>query len=299
MGRSSGQRRRSLATSVHQPLQPFADAIRPLIAGPDIVQELSRLPALREDASLANRPSPYISYYACSGTPLANAAAAGHLEVVQLLLASGADPNLPERNIAPDGRALYAAAANRHIEIARTLLEHGARANPEVESSADALTRAISNDDQAMINLLCSYGASRKPHLLAHYGYVRTAAAVFAAAAALADDPGALASAAGEGHEPFVRLMLRHVPNLARKVVLPAWQPAAKTQPLAEFLYRNGMNPNKADWLGVTSLHQFARLGDIENMKLALAMERTCRFGTTTYVRRHSAGQPSSDSLKW
>ena len=111
-------------------------------------------------------------------------------------MAHGADPNLPEEGIAPHGHALYSAVANKHYEIAKLLLEHGAFPNPEVESSADALSRAISNDDQPMIELLCSYGAARAVHLLAYDGDVQTAAAVFAANPALADDPEALANAA-------------------------------------------------------------------------------------------------------
>src|SRR5205085_6141369 len=150
-----------------------------------------------------------VSYYFGSGAPLKNAAARGHIEIVKLLLQRGADPNLPEEGIAPHGHALYSAVANGHYEIAKLLLEHGAYPNPEVESSADALSRAIANSDQPMIELLCSYGAARAVHLLAYYGDVQMAAAVFAANPALADDPDALRNAAGQGQESFVRLMLR------------------------------------------------------------------------------------------
>ena len=52
----------------------------------------------------------------------------------------------------------------------------------------DALSRAISNSDQKMIDLLCSYGAARAVHLMAYYGDIHTAAAVFAANPALADE---------------------------------------------------------------------------------------------------------------
>ncbi len=69
---------------------------------------------LDRDPSLANRVSEYVTYYPGSGAPLRNAAAAGHLEIVKLLLAHGADPNLREEGIAPHGHALYSAVDNGH-----------------------------------------------------------------------------------------------------------------------------------------------------------------------------------------
>jgi ankyrin repeat protein len=223
---------------------------------------------LDQDPTLANRVSEYVGYYIGSGTPLKNAAARGHIDVVRLLLERGADPNLPEPGIAPRGQALYAAAANRHYEIAKLLLAHGAYPNPEVESSGDALSRAISNSDQPMMDLLCSYGAARAVHLLAYDGDVRTAAAVFAANPALADDLEALANAAGEGQEAFVCLLLRYQPELPKRLTFPAWSVGAKTRELNELLFEHGMNPSQPDWLGITPLHQFARTGDGEKALL-------------------------------
>lgn len=214
---------------------------------------------LDQDPSLANRVSEYVTYYLGSGAPLRNAAAKGHLEIVKLLLASGADPNLPEEGIAPRGHALYSAVYNGHYEIAKLLLERGAFPNPPVESSADALSIAISNSDQPMVDLLCSYGAAQSLDLLAYYGDVKTAAAIFAANPALANDPEPLGNAAGNGHEAFVRLMLRYQPDLAKRIAV-----GAKTRELTELLFRHGMSPNHADWLGVTPLHEFARKGDLE-----------------------------------
>jgi ankyrin repeat protein len=231
----------------------------------DRVREL-----LDADPSLANRVSEYVTYYLGSGAPLKNAAANGHIEIVKLLLERGADPNLPEEGIAPNGHALYSAVANRHYEIAKLLLEHGAYPNPEVESSADALSRAISNNDQPMIELLCSYGAARSVELLAHYGDLQTAAAVLAANPTLADDPDALAGAAGGGHDGFVRLMLRYQPNLPKRITFPAWSVGAKTRELNELLFQHGMNPSAPDWLLITPLHQFARKGDVESAELFL-----------------------------
>jgi ankyrin repeat protein len=177
---------------------------------------------------------------------------------------------LPEEGIAPRGHALYSAAANGHFEIARLLLKNGAYPNVEVESSADTLSRVISNGDTKMLELLCSYGASRAVHLLACFNDLQTAAAVFAANPALADDPDALANAAAAGHELFVRLMLRYVPDLPSRVTFPSLSVGAKTPELNELLFEHGMNPSGANWLGITPLHEFARTGDTDKAKLFL-----------------------------
>jgi uncharacterized protein len=121
----------------------------------DRVREL-----LRQDPSSANRTGEHDGYYLGAGAPLSNAAAVGRMDIVQLLLDHGADPNLPEEQVAPKGKALYSAVYHGHYEIAKLLLERGAFPNPPVESSGDALW--ISQEwrpDKRMEQLLLSYGA--------------------------------------------------------------------------------------------------------------------------------------------
>lgn len=231
---------------------------------------------LDQDPTLVNRVSDYNGYYTGCGAPIKNAAAGGHIEIVRLLLERGADPNLPEEGVAPDGHALHCAVVRGHIEIVRLLLKHGAHPNVEVESSADTLSAALASagystkPNAEMVELLCSHGASRAVHLLAYSGDVLTAAAVFAANPALANNPEALANAASEGKDAFVRLMLRYQPELPRRVQFPGWAVGAKTRELNELLFQHGMNASAPDWLGTTPLHHFARNGDVEKATLFL-----------------------------
>jgi ankyrin repeat protein len=221
---------------------------------------------LAEDPSLADRLSDYVTYYLGSGSPLRNAAAQGHLAIVKLLLAHGADPNLREEGIAPLGAALHEAVAGGHLEIARLLLEHGANPNGPIESSADCLSRAIGRNDVALVELLASYGAARSVEILAYYGDVQTAAAVFDANRSRANDLEAFSNAVDNGHQSFVLLMLRYQPDLAARF----FPPGAPTRPLDEFLFAQGMNPNQRNWMEVTPLHRFAGRGDLAHATLFL-----------------------------
>jgi ankyrin repeat protein len=110
------------------------------------------------------------------------------MDIVQLLLDHGADPNLPEEQFAPKGKALYSAVYNGHYEIAKLLLDRGAFPNPPVESSGDALW--VSREwrpDKRMEQLLLAYGATpteghagedapREPHSWLHISPLHDAA---------------------------------------------------------------------------------------------------------------------------
>jgi ankyrin repeat protein len=119
---------------------------------------------LRQDPTLANKTGEHDGYYLGAGAPLANAAAVGRMDIVELLLDYGADPNLPEEQFAPKGKALYSAVYHGHYEIAQLLLERGAFPNPPAESSGDALWVAREwRPDKRMEQLLLSYGATPQP----------------------------------------------------------------------------------------------------------------------------------------
>ena len=191
---------------------------------------------LKRDPSLANKVGDHEGYYLGAGAPLSNAAATGRMDIVQLLLDHGADPNLPEEQYAPKGKALYSAVYHGHYEIAKLLLERGAFPNPPVESSGTALW--VSREwrpDKRMEQLLLSYGAEPEPerpgedwstgdhtwlrisplHQAARDGDVRKAKALLKAGADLAarDDhirSTPLAWAAKFGQMKMVKFLLKH-----------------------------------------------------------------------------------------
>ena len=238
------------------------------------------------DPTLINANNEYNSYYAGSGSLLANAASGGHLDIVRLLLERGADPNLPQEGIAPHGGALYAAVGRDDYEMAKLLLDHGAYPNPPVESSADAVWIAIRDGNKRMVQLLASHGAVwdipidlkgglryeeiaatglvRPMKILAYYGDVAAARPLLEENPRLADDAEALTYAAEQGREEFVRLLLRHSPNTAQRVTV------SKPRRMAELLFAHGMDPNRPNWFRISPLHRFARGGDIESAAVFL-----------------------------
>jgi ankyrin repeat protein len=229
---------------------------------------------LDEDPALVNGISKYVSYYAGGGSLIKNVAIGGNIEIMRLLLERGANPNLPEEGIAPKGHALHSAALAGNIDMVKLLLEYGAFPNAPIESSADTLSAMINSNNQEMIKLLCSHGASRSVELMAYYGDVLTTAAVFAANPALANDPTALENALSEGHDDFARLMLRYQPDLAKLIAVGVKskgpQEGVKSREMVEFLFTQGMNPNHTNWLSISPLHRFAQRGDIESAEVFL-----------------------------
>ena len=220
---------------------------------------------LDADPSLVNKLPDYVSYY--SGYALRNAAGAGHLTTVQLLLDRGADPNFSELDIAPRGGALHAAIGGHHLHIAQLLLEHGADPNAAVESSGNCMSRAKAfNAPPELINLLALYGGAQTVELLCYYNNLEELSQVFQANPQLPVPAEALDAAIGEGHQLVVELLLRYQPDLLKKHPLKR----ISNINFARWLMKNGLNPNNADWLGITPLHRAAADGNIELAALCL-----------------------------
>ncbi len=91
-------------------------------------------------------------------TALHLAAHFGHVTIVELLLAAGADVHARSGNRLAN-TALHAAAAGGHTDVIATLLRHGADVNARQHGGFTALHAAAQDGGAAMVRLLLAHGA--------------------------------------------------------------------------------------------------------------------------------------------
>jgi len=111
---------------------------------------------------LEAEPAPANAYSHDGFTPLGLASLFGHAEVAGLLLARGAEVNVPSRN-AMQVMPLHSAVAGQHLEIARDLLAHGAQVNAAQADAFTPLHGAAQNGQREMVELLLSHSAAVNP----------------------------------------------------------------------------------------------------------------------------------------
>lgn len=193
-------------------------------------------------------------------SPLTYAARSGYSHIVQTLLDTGANPNLPEE-CAPEGRALYEACCGNHLVIARMLLERGANPNAGVDSCECCLTIAeLYHGERAkpLQDLLLQYGAILPPYRMSNEELKR----------ALRENQPVI------HHEEFLRcamqncdeelldLLLISDPTVIQQLEVSDELTCLKNPILVATLLSKGLNPTRPDWLGNTLLETCAEIED-------------------------------------
>jgi ankyrin repeat protein len=225
---------------------------------------------IEQEPECVNRVPDYSTWY--GGLPLRVAAGKGRLNIVNLLLAHGANPNTPEPGLAPKGGALHAASGGGHIEIAKLLLAAGADPNAEVESSGSCMSIAEKNPEtcEEMQKLLAAEGGTMGITALCYLGRTTTIAELLAADPSLAHgggDYGPLCMAVGFNHDDIVRMLLRNGADLNAPWYANNYMGYAMSDNNIEMvgmLLERGADPNNANWVGVTYLHKAAAQGSLE-----------------------------------
>lgn len=110
-------------------------------------------------STLINKNSELTNSFSADGfTPLGLASFFGHIDIVKLLLANDADPNIPANNqfkVAP----IHSACAISNYEIASLLIKNGANVNAKQMQGVTPLHTAAHNGQNELAKLLIESGA--------------------------------------------------------------------------------------------------------------------------------------------
>lgn len=212
---------------------------------------------LAEDPTQVDRPQP------CGRRALSAAIQFGHLDLAKRLLQAGANPSLPEGRYVRSGSALFWAARNKNYDLVELLLAAGADPN----SGIDSCGNACHTDDAIIKAQLYRYGlkprdadptnvealavwAAKDPEGLARAG----CGTVFTMIVKNEWFEDAKAKFPDEKKEAVLRMLLGmgvKVPPVVTGCATYLWHKPKFTRILLE----NGMDPNLPDWQLVTPLH--------------------------------------------
>jgi ankyrin repeat protein len=182
------------------------------------------------------------------------------LHIVRLLLERGAVPNTPEEG-APDGRALFEACRGNHLDVAQLLLEHGANPNAGMDSSGCCLTIGeVYHGKQAkpVKQLLRSYGAYTPAYEMSVQEMkhaIRTGHEVIR-------DGEFLGNVIQKRNALLLELYLDSDPAVLGRMNCWSGVSYPRSPALVRRLLARGLDPNRPNWLGKTFLHACAENGD-------------------------------------
>jgi ankyrin repeat protein len=237
------------------------------------------------------------------GVTLTIAASRGNVDVLDLLLAQGADVDHPW---ATDGSApLYAILHWSDTSVGvRWLLEHGADPDPVFPGNGESPLHAVARRwgaDTAALLVGCGADADRRradgrtPYAVAELNGNRAVAEWLLAHGASPDltEVDRLVAACSQGDRAAVRRTLAARPVLREEIApehyVALFQAAERGDVAAlEALLASGFDPNRPDdEIGKTALHQAAMEGWPEAVRVLLA------HGASVHVRdREFNGQP-------
>ena len=219
-------------------------------------------------------------------TPLHNAAEAGHVEAVGLLLNAGADVDA-----ASDlgFTSLHIAASGGHLEIAKLLISKGVKVSAHSKEGSEPLHFAVESQSEEMILLLLDHGAD-----------------VNAVAENHPSKATPLATAVRLGEIDCIGLLIQHGANLNAKFFdmdASLLHYAAQTrQPKSmRALIKAGLDVDARDKAGQTPLITSANLGDVESAKVLIShgadVDTKTNSGYTPLMLASSTGQASMAKL--